>query len=152
MGDTGSMIVGFMLAYFAISFISDVQSNSLVDYENSAPVIVCAILFYPLLDTFRIFFIRIFIYKTSPFRADKNHIHHRLLQLGFSHVKASLIISVISLSIIVLTLWLKDININLQVLCVSCFGIFIFLLPFTLKIKWTRSYLGMGSLNPTTNN
>ncbi|MGB5418846.1 MraY family glycosyltransferase [Algibacter sp.] len=83
MGDTGSLIVGFMLAVFAVSYISYVQSNTPIGAKDSSPLIALSILFFPLMDTLRIFFVRIFIYKTSPFLADKNHIHHRLLDLGY---------------------------------------------------------------------
>ena len=66
----------------------------LVEYDKSVlpervlviskPLLAMAILVLPLLDTFRIF-----VYRAakgmSPFRADKNHIHHKLIQLGLGH-------------------------------------------------------------------
>jgi len=135
MGDTGSMIVGFMLAYFTVSFISDVQNNPASDYYASVPVLVQAILFFPLLDTLRIFIIRIFVHKTSPFKADRNHIHHRMLELGYSHIKTTSIILVINLSIIALAFTAKGLNIHIQLILVSGFGIVLFLVPFFKKIK-----------------
>ena len=135
MGDTGSMIVGFMLAFFTISFINQVQTDPGSEFWNSVPVMVQAILFFPLLDTLRIFIIRIFVHKTSPFKADRNHIDHRLLDLGYSHIRTTTIILLINLSIIALAFVLKDMNVHLQLVLVSVFGIVLFLVPFFKKIK-----------------
>ena len=135
MGDTGSMIIGFMLAYFTVSFISQAQTDPYSAFHTSVPVIVQAILFFPLLDTLRIFFIRIFVHKTSPFKADRNHIHHRLLDLGHSQFKATAWILLMNLGIIALAFLLRDLNIYIQLLSVSGFGIFLFAIPFFRKIK-----------------
>ena len=129
------MIVGFMLGYFTISFINQVQTDPLSNFKNSVPILVQAILFFPLLDTLRIFIIRIFVHKTSPFKADRNHIHHRLLEMGFSHLRATTIILLMNLSIIILAFLLIGINIHIQLVCVSVFGIVLFLTPFFKKIK-----------------
>jgi UDP-N-acetylmuramyl pentapeptide phosphotransferase/UDP-N-acetylglucosamine-1-phosphate transferase len=61
-----------------------------------------AILAYPLVDTLRVFIIRASKGK-SPFSADKNHIHHKLLALGFTHRQTSLILYAFSIFIILLT-------------------------------------------------
>ena len=60
MGDTGSMIIGFLLALFVVSFLSNSYFLEDAYYKKSAPVIAIAILFFPLMDTLRIFIIRIF--------------------------------------------------------------------------------------------
>jgi len=113
MGDSGSMFIGFLLAYQAISFLAfNATANSGTDFVK-APIIALAILSYPLLDTLRVFIIRVH-QKRSPFSADRNHIHHRLLNLGFPHIKASLIIGGLNILAIVLTLLIKDLDINTQ--------------------------------------
>ncbi len=89
MGDTGSMVVGFLLAFFIISFINMAQNNAASLYHRASPALAIALLFYPLLDTLRIFFIRIVIHKKSPFKADKNHIHHRFIDIGFNHIETT---------------------------------------------------------------
>lgn len=85
MGDSGSLLIGFLVAVMAIE---------LVEYDKSIlpprvliiskPLLAMSILVIPLLDT-----VRIFIYRAakgmSPFRADKNHIHHKLMLLGLGH-------------------------------------------------------------------
>jgi UDP-N-acetylmuramyl pentapeptide phosphotransferase/UDP-N-acetylglucosamine-1-phosphate transferase len=135
MGDTGSMILGFMLAFFTISFINQSQSSPEAIFHNSVPVMVEAILFFPLLDTLRIFMIRIFVHKTSPFKADRNHIHHRLLDLGHSHIRSTTLIVLMNLGIITLALAIKNLEIHVQLVIVSGVGSLLFLMPFLKKIR-----------------
>jgi UDP-GlcNAc:undecaprenyl-phosphate/decaprenyl-phosphate GlcNAc-1-phosphate transferase len=89
MGDTGSLISGFVLALLAIKFI---EMNRVMDrYAQykvlSVPVVTIGILIIPLFDTIRVFSIRL-LNKRSPFSPDRNHIHHILLDLGLNHRKA----------------------------------------------------------------
>lgn len=91
MGDTGSLILGFYLAILAIKF------NEINVYYNgsykifSSPAVSIGILVVPLFDTLRVFILRTASGK-SPFIADKNHVHHSLIDLGMSHLKATLCI------------------------------------------------------------
>jgi hypothetical protein len=57
------------------------------------PVLAMSILAYPLIDTLRVFILRASKGR-SPFSADKNHIHHKLLSLGLSHRQTSLFCAV----------------------------------------------------------
>jgi len=88
MGDTGSLVLGTLMAVIVIRFnefnIDQTQPFAIA----SAPAVSFGILIYPLVDTIRVFIIRLLQFK-SPFSADKNHLHHRLLTLGFSHKKAT---------------------------------------------------------------
>ncbi|MFK7833718.1 MAG: MraY family glycosyltransferase [Winogradskyella sp.] len=135
MGDTGSMIVGFLLAFFTISFIHKAQSQVLVEYQYSPPALALAILFYPLVDTFRIFFIRIFIHKTSPFKADKNHIHHRFITYGYSPLMTTILISGINIIIVVIAFNLISLSLNVQIILLLLYGSLLYAIPFLLK-KW----------------
>ena len=78
MGDTGSLVLGFLISVFAIQFVQ-------MDTVQSAPALAIAILIVPLFDTTRVFTIRILQGK-SPFSPDKNHIHHVLTKFGFSQL------------------------------------------------------------------
>ena len=95
MGDTGSMILGFLLAFTAICFIDIFIDKELPEvpryYLQSAPAIAMAILILPIIDTLNVFIIRICNGK-SPFVADKNHIHHSLLKLGLTHRRSTVYI------------------------------------------------------------
>ncbi|MDN3492057.1 glycosyltransferase family 4 protein [Winogradskyella bathintestinalis] len=135
MGDTGSMIVGFLIAFFAISFISQTQNNMSSLYFGSSPALILAMLFYPLMDTFRIFFIRIFIMKKSPFKADRNHVHHRFILQGFTHVQTTLTIVSINLFIILIAFSMLHLNLNTQIGLLFIYGSILFYAPFMIKKK-----------------
>ena len=133
MGDTGSMIVGFLLAFFTISFISQSQTNIDSNYFRASPALALAMLFYPLLDTFRIFFIRIFVLKKSPFEADKNHIHHRFIQAGFSHMQTTFIIVLVNLIVVIIAFNMLHFNLNTQIGLLFIYGSLSFYIPFLIK-------------------
>lgn len=98
-------------------------------FHKSAPVLAVSIVFFPLLDTARVFIIRIFIHKTSPFIADKNHIHHRFLKLGFSHIKTTTIVVAINALLVLFAFFIRPLDIHFQfglVIFLGCFMYFIF--------------------------
>lgn len=111
MGDTGSMIIGFMVAYQAISFLHISHNVDLFLAISNPPALVLAVVSFPLIDTLRVFIIRL-IKKRSPFSADRNHIHHNLLSLGFKHWEISLIASVFVLFMTIMTYVFNDIGIH----------------------------------------
>jgi UDP-N-acetylmuramyl pentapeptide phosphotransferase/UDP-N-acetylglucosamine-1-phosphate transferase len=138
MGDSGSLLIGFLLAYQGVAFLG-VNENALTSFAiPNAPILLLAILSYPLLDTLRVFSIRVW-QKRSPFSADRNHIHHRLLDLGNAHEQATLIVSVLNISIIGLVLLLDDLNINVQLVISVLIGSSFYLAPF-LKVFQKQSF------------
>lgn len=132
MGDTGSMILGFLLAFFTISFISQSQANLDSEYYRASPALAFAMLFFPLIDTLRIFVIRIFILKRSPFEADKNHIHHRFIQAGFSHIQTTFTIVFINLLIVIIAFQMLHLNLNTQIGLLLVYGSILYCLPFVI--------------------
>jgi UDP-N-acetylmuramyl pentapeptide phosphotransferase/UDP-N-acetylglucosamine-1-phosphate transferase len=135
MGDTGSMIVGFLIAFFTISFISQSQIDVSSSYHRASPALALAVLFYPLMDTFRIFFIRVFVLKTSPFKADKNHIHHRFIQAGFSHKETTFSIVLINLFTALIAINILHLNLNTQIGLLLVYGSILIYIPIIIKRK-----------------
>jgi len=133
MGDTGSMIIGYLLAFFTISFIHKAQTEVLMKYHYGSPALALAILFYPLIDTFRIFFIRIFILKTSPFKADRNHIHHKFIVIGYSHLLTTIIISGINFVIVCIAFNMLHLSLNTQIGLLLVYGPVLYSIPFIFK-------------------
>lgn len=133
MGDTGSLILGFILAVFTVKFIDISETSKMSIYHSNSPVIALSILFFPLLDTIRIFFIRLFIHKKSPFLADKNHLHHRFLSFGFSHKKTTIIIVFINAVLIASTFCFKNLEIHLQLLLLLILGTCLYSIIFCYK-------------------
>lgn len=76
MGDAGSLLLGFVMAYFLISLS---QGGERV----ITPVTALWILGVPLLDTLRLMLSRV-LNGHSPFAADRRHLHHLVLRMGFS--------------------------------------------------------------------
>lgn len=97
MGDTGSLLLGFLAAATTIIFINENahQVHGSFHFTNSISI-ASAVLVYPLFDTIRVFVIRL-SEKRSPFSADRNHIHHWLLRAGFSHLQATFLVCGVTL-------------------------------------------------------
>jgi len=110
MGDTGSLIVGLLMAVQVIMFNEKNIGFTSAFTIKSAPAISFAVLIVPLYDTLRVFLIRM-SRRRSPFTADKNHLHHCLLKLGFNHIQTTLLIVFANICFITLALVLQNIGI-----------------------------------------
>ncbi|MCC9168461.1 MraY family glycosyltransferase [Pontibacter harenae] len=107
MGDTGSLLCGFIVSVMAIQFIE-------MQVVVAAPSVALGVLFVPLFDTIRVFLIRI-LKGNSPFIPDKNHIHHRLLAMGLSQISTVLTLAFINLLVIFFVVSFSDWgNLNLM--------------------------------------
>ncbi|MGZ8558640.1 MAG: MraY family glycosyltransferase [Chitinophagaceae bacterium] len=84
MGDSGSLMIGLINSILVIKFINVASEPSIVMPFESAVAIGFSILIVPLLDTLRVFAVRIFK-GCSPFTPDRNHIHHLLMDWGLGH-------------------------------------------------------------------
>lgn len=84
MGDTGSLLIGLINAILVVKFINVANSPEVPYPIVAAPAVGFAILVIPLMDTLRVFAIRI-VHRRSPFSPDRNHVHHLLLDKGLSH-------------------------------------------------------------------
>lgn len=104
MGDTGSLIVGFLLIVLGIELYSVIVTSP--EYEVN-PAVIAAIFFVPAFDIARVIVIRVLKGK-SPFHPDRNHLHHKLLSLGFGHAGATLILCAFASSVILLQFVLND--------------------------------------------
>jgi UDP-GlcNAc:undecaprenyl-phosphate/decaprenyl-phosphate GlcNAc-1-phosphate transferase len=99
MGDTGSLLIGTVNAILVIKFINVASSADTSIQLESAPALGFAILMMPLLDTLRVFAIRI-AKRRSPFSPDRNHIHHLLLDRGLSHTAITIVLVAINVSLV----------------------------------------------------
>ncbi|MBL7745881.1 MAG: undecaprenyl/decaprenyl-phosphate alpha-N-acetylglucosaminyl 1-phosphate transferase [Chitinophagaceae bacterium] len=84
MGDSGSLMIGLINSILVIKFINVTHTPFISVPLGSSVAIGFAILIVPLLDTLRVFAIRI-LNGNSPFTPDRNHVHHLLLDRGLSH-------------------------------------------------------------------
>ena len=99
LGDAGSLMIGSIISIYVISILSN---NYLIQdkYDVNKIVYVISILLYPIVDIIRVFFLRL-SKGISPFVADKNHIHHLLLNKLIHHYKVVIIITLINIIFII---------------------------------------------------
>lgn len=119
MGDSGSLTVGLIICVLAIRVIEyrpEVMPQELK--WISKPIFAMAVLSYPLLDTFRIFIYRM-IKGTSPFQADNNHIHHRLIKLGLNHAQTVGLIYLFNVLLITYAVLVKGMNTSITFLILA---------------------------------
>jgi len=135
MGDSGSLTIGLIMAILALQLIEYQKSYVLINPLDkiSKPALVVAALIYPLYDTLRIFIYRA-VRGVSPFSADRNHLHHRLQDLGLTHKQVVLIIYAVSLGTISVVIALKNFDPSTQFFGVIIAAILFFQIPF-LYIK-----------------
>lgn len=106
MGDTGSILLGFALAILGIrviAFADGVQSS-----PGQAPIVILVFgaLLVPVYDTIRVFAGRV-LKKQSPFRPDRTHIHHLLIQCGYNHGRAAKILYTANIILIITAFTLR---------------------------------------------
>lgn len=109
MGDTGSLLLGLISSILAIKFIEINKVYGGPYKITSVPAVTIAILIVPLFDTLRVMTIRILNGK-SPLEADRNHIHHKLLKYGLSHLQVTASMMAINLLFISLSFSLMHIE------------------------------------------
>jgi UDP-GlcNAc:undecaprenyl-phosphate/decaprenyl-phosphate GlcNAc-1-phosphate transferase len=109
MGDTGALMIGFLLSFMAIEFINqnyELPNGHASKFQASISTAV-AVVIIPVFDTLRVIILRLRKLQ-SPFKADRNHLHHQFLNLGFSHAKSVLWLGAINLSFILLAWLLRN--------------------------------------------
>ena len=146
MGDTGSLLVGFVIAVLVIQF-NEFNLLTIGKYKiESAPAVSIAILILPLYDTLRVMIVRL-MRKQSPFKADRGHIHHKLLDLGYTHIQATIILSVFTIVFIFIAYQLQHIGIQWLTLILFVLATLLYLIPITLILR----KLKMALLSPSKN-
>jgi len=103
LGDTGSLLIGFLVAAIVINILSkDYQVDLHMSYIANLPLMIISALYIPVFDSIRVFIIRI-QNRQNPFAPDRSHVHHVLLDYyHFSHQKTSFIIIATNVIIIIL--------------------------------------------------
>jgi len=122
MGDTGSLLIGLINSILVIKFINIAGSPTVPFPLEAAPAIGFAILIVPLFDTLRVFALRIFNSR-SPFSPDRNHVHHFLLELGFSHQKVTLLCVSCNIGLLLIAYFLRSFGTTVVVgvlMAISC--------------------------------
>ena len=134
MGDTGSLVCGFIVSILTIQFIEmglEVESP----FASAAPSVAVGILFVPLFDTLRVFTVRMLAGR-SPFSPDKNHVHHRILAMGFQQISTVMLLALLNLVVILFVINFASLG---NTLLIGVLLVFSVLLSVFLGVYQSRS-------------
>jgi UDP-GlcNAc:undecaprenyl-phosphate/decaprenyl-phosphate GlcNAc-1-phosphate transferase len=141
MGDTGSMLLGLLLAYVPISSITSLDYRTLNGHLNRFPEILplllpTAIMVIPYADMLMAV-IRRTRAGRSPFAPDRKHLHHRLLDIGHSHRLSVLIMYLWATVFSALVVWFSTVKMPLFVFGVITFAAVLALLVMSMpRLRW----------------
>jgi UDP-GlcNAc:undecaprenyl-phosphate GlcNAc-1-phosphate transferase len=156
MGDSGSMLIGLVLAAGAVSITGQIDPDRITESEGSIRSGVYAMVpvYMPVLLPLTVIAVPIadlvlaVVRRTwrgqSPFAADRGHLHHRLLEIGHSHSRAVLIMyfwsALIAFGAVAFSVRSSSLVIVLAIVLLSAVGLVILLLPrFTPRVpRWAQ--------------
>ncbi|WP_432033577.1 MraY family glycosyltransferase [Streptomyces antibioticus] len=159
MGDSGSMLIGLVLAAGAISVTGQVDPDLMNLYTNSersavhqmVPVYIPLVMPLTIIAIPAADLILAIVRRTwrgqSPFAADRGHLHHRLLEIGHSHSRAVLIMyfwsGLIAFGTLAYSVNAGAMWIVLGVVFLSALGLVLLLLPrFTPRApRWAEAFV-----------
>lgn len=135
MGDSGSMFIGAIMSVLAIKMIEYQPMNMPNGIDSiSKPILAMSILVYPLFDTIRVFVLRL-IKGVSPFTADQNHIHHRLMKMGLGHRNTAFVLYLFSVLIVSVNFFLRNMEPTIVFFTIFAISAIIYHIPFLFKVK-----------------
>ena len=137
MGDTGALLMGFILAVMAIKFNEFNISLKGPWAIRAAPAVSIGIMMIPIFDTLRVFLTRILKNK-YPFSPDKTHIHHYLLRLGLTHFQSTLILFLASIGFIAISWYLRFLSVAWLLLVLFCVATILSYIPILIVEKWSN--------------
>ncbi len=157
MGDSGSLFIGFTISVLSIIFINSFheQNNALQPFIHSSKgslIFALSVLFIPVFDSFRVFVTRI-AKGHSPFKADRTHLHHFLLDLGFSHSNTVTTLVTANLLIISVSLLVQDLDPNAAIAAILTLTFALFaILYYMRKVRLARTEVIRSKLGHNGNN
>jgi len=138
MGDCGSLFIGLLAAFASMKILAIGEDRlSLLSFPVTAKIaFVVALLCIPAFDTLRVIVLRL-VARRSPFRADDNHIHHRLLSLGLTQVQATAMLCVLNLMLASLALLFQDLGNTTILMLLGLLLLFLNGLLGVFQKKWS---------------
>lgn len=138
MGDSGSLFIGALIFVMAVKCIeTDMRTMPFALMDLTPAVFAMSVMAYPLIDTIRVFAIRTFKGR-SPFGADRNHIHHRLIDRNYSHAETAFFLYIASIIIPLISLLFNKVSPTITFLSMLLIGFAVLHLTFLLPTKKKR--------------
>ena len=132
LGDTGSLIIGFILAVLVFRYN---QLNSSILYKHyfaAAPAFSFAVVIVPMFDIVRVFALRIF-HRENKFKADRRHLHFILVDIGLTHLQSTILLLSVNLGFIAFAYFFNSLgNSTLMYIMVTA------IIAFTFIAIWIR--------------
>jgi UDP-GlcNAc:undecaprenyl-phosphate GlcNAc-1-phosphate transferase len=159
MGDSGSMLIGLVLASCAISITGQVDPNYVTDFTGSTrqtvhqtvPVYIPLLLPLTIIAVPAADLVLAIVRRTwrgqSPFAADRGHLHHRLLEIGHSHSRAVLVMyfwsALLAFGAVAFAVKSSSLWIVLVIVGLSAIGLAVLLFPrFKPRApRWAESFV-----------
>ncbi len=129
MGDCGSQILGFSVAVLSVSLTQDPNAP----LSSALPLLLLGV---PVMDTLTVMTERA-LAGHSPFKADRTHLHHRLLSLGFDHHEAVIVIYLMQ-ALLFVAAWFMRYQSDLRIVLV--FTAFAGLIISSLRVAAARGW------------
>ncbi len=159
MGDSGSLFVGFNISILAILSVNSYHAGSALsvvvhsEQPGSMLIVALSILFVPVFDSFRVFINRA-RKGQSPFKADRTHLHHLLLDAGFTHSETVVILLLSNVLLITVALYMQDENPNIALATIVFVAMALFgILFYTRRKRLAKNqiYLEQKNAAPAVN-
>ena len=130
MGDTGSLVVGMILAVLAINCIKYGLVTETHSLPHIGPLLAISLLAIPLFDSLRVFVVRA-INGKGTLTAARDHVHHALIDLGAGHKYTSFLLYIVAVIIILFTyaLLIFNLNVNVSIAILAVFSFLLWLIP-----------------------
>lgn len=137
MGDTGSLTLGYLLSFMILRLAKYPPAQEVV--SEGLLLLILSALAIPLFDAFKVMIVRIAMGK-GPFSPDRNHIHHKLIDLGFSRRKAVFII-LWSGVFLTITTWIMLKYLNCNVVLIAILGLGVVANVLIYRVIRRRQYI-----------
>ncbi len=120
-GDSGTLAMGIVMSVFVCEVLRHDAAYGLDDRIGLIPFTL-AVLCIPVFDTLRVMLTRMW-HHTSPFHADKTHLHHMFIQLGCSHPMTTLAVLTLDFGVVVCWWILVVSGVSVDVQCLAVIGL-----------------------------
>jgi UDP-N-acetylmuramyl pentapeptide phosphotransferase/UDP-N-acetylglucosamine-1-phosphate transferase len=132
MGDTGSLLLGFAITVLIFRFNELNALSYIKPHFTAGPAFSFAVVIIPMFDTLRVFTIRI-LRRNSPFKADRRHLHHILLDLGFTHLQSTFFLIAINLAFVAFAYFFNYLGNSMLMFIMITVSILLSFLAITLR-------------------
>ena len=132
MGDTGSLVLGYILAYLSIKYA--MNNPSVLAPRPHGMVVVITLLAVPVFDLVRVACMRL-VHGKGIFHPDKTHIHHLALAAGFSMAYSLFLILCLQLFVIGINVLMSKLMVNINLLLLVDVLIYA---AFVMWLRWRR--------------